>query len=234
MLLCILASACLLVASSACAQEKLYKWVDENGNVTYQSQPPPANAGQVETLESIGDTGARAPSPDVNVVLYSIKVCDACDLVRNLLTEWRVPFAEKNADGDAKVQAELKKVAGKLSVPALLIGDEVLMGYNKALIENELKEVGFSAGLPATATPPKQTPEPHKLTREDLAGMTPEEIEQAARDAALRGIDNDLFEEDAGFATLNEDVLHRDDRTPPDGVYEAGPSAEGPSASTDQ
>jgi len=27
---------------------KLYKWVDEQGNVTYQDQPPPANATEVE------------------------------------------------------------------------------------------------------------------------------------------------------------------------------------------
>ncbi len=27
---------------------KLYKWVDEQGNVTYQDQPPPANASEVE------------------------------------------------------------------------------------------------------------------------------------------------------------------------------------------
>lgn len=27
---------------------KLYKWVDEQGNVTYQDRPPPANASEVE------------------------------------------------------------------------------------------------------------------------------------------------------------------------------------------
>ncbi|MBI3574182.1 MAG: DUF4124 domain-containing protein [Gammaproteobacteria bacterium] len=37
----------MLFLSTAQA-EKVYKWVDEQGNVTYQSAPPPTGSGQVE------------------------------------------------------------------------------------------------------------------------------------------------------------------------------------------
>lgn len=207
----------LLAANPATSDEKLYKWVDENGNVTYQDQPPPGDPGQVETLteQTVATTPESTP-PDVDVVLYSIKVCDVCDLVRTLLQERGVPFDEKNADGDPEVQAELKEVSGVLSVPILVIGEMVLKGYNRDLILNELEEAGFSIAVKT----PEEREQPLPLTAEDLQSMTPEEIEQAARDAAARGEDNDLFEEDAGFATLNEDIFNNDAGPAPDDITE--------------
>lgn len=199
----------VLAAPAAMSAEKLYKWVDENGNVTYQDEPPPTDTGQVETLVEPGRQPApTAAVPDVSVVLYSIKACDACDLVRNLLQERQVPFEEKGAEGDADVQAELKKVSGVLSVPVLTIGDQVLTGYNKDLILNELGEAGFSTTVQAAAEPASAGSQ-KPLTREDLQGMTPDERQQAARDSVARGEDNDIFDEDNGF-TLNEDAFPND------------------------
>jgi glutaredoxin len=214
--------ASLPVVSGAAEDGKLYKWVDENGNVTYQDRPPPEDGGQVQTLSSTpaAESATTAQQPDVDVVLYAIEVCEACDLVRDLLRERRIPFEEKNAEGDVEVQSELREVAGALSVPILMIGEQVLRGYNRDLILNELEEAGFSISVqPAQAQQPASGSN-RGLTREDLEGMTPEEISQAAEDAALRGEDNDLFEEDEGFATLNEDALNDDDTRGGDDVTE--------------
>lgn len=38
----------LLLFLSAVQAEKVYKWVDEHGNITYQSAPPPAGRGTIE------------------------------------------------------------------------------------------------------------------------------------------------------------------------------------------
>ena len=209
----------LLANYPASGEDKLYKWVDEDGNITYQDRPPPGDPSQVETF--IDATGVAetesAPLPDVDVVLYAIEVCDVCDLVRTVLDERGVPFEEKNADNNPEVQAELREVAGVLSVPVLVIGGEAIKGYNKDLILNELEEVGFSIAV----EPPAEREQTPSLTREDLEAMTPEEIEQAARDAVARGEDNDLFEEDEGFATLNEDIFIDEDFGPaPDDITE--------------
>ena len=201
-------AASMLVSYPAASQEKLYKWVDENGNITYQDQPPPGDTGQVETfVEPAGVADPGSPIPDVDLVLYSIKVCDTCDLLRNLLNERGLPFEEKSAEVDPEVQAELKEVSGVLSVPVLLIGDQVLKGFNRELVLNELEEAGFSIAVKASPQPGT----PPSLTREDLEGMTPEQIQEAARDAAARGEDDSLFDEDEGFATLNEDVFNQND-----------------------
>jgi len=203
-----------LVAIAAPADE-LYKWVDEDGNVTYQDQPPADAAGEVEALAGNDDDSSRAAAlPDVDVVLYSRGACKSCDRVRELLLGHGVPFEEKFIDGDAGLEAELKAIAGVLSVPALLVGDTVLLGHNRDLILARLDEAGFPGvvlGGPAlesgAETQGAETPRRQALTREDLEQMSPEEIEQAARDAALRGEDNDLFEEDEGFLTLNKDIF---------------------------
>jgi glutaredoxin len=202
--LCAAAAVLLLANYPAAGADKLYKWVDENGNVTYQDRPPPGDPSQVETfVDEIDSTGAENAPPPVDVVLYSIEVCDICDLVRTLLSERGVPFEEKNVEGSLEVQAELRQVSGLLTVPVLVIDEQVLKGYNRDLILNELEEAGFSIAV----RPPAESDEGPSLTREDLEEMTPQEIEQAARDAVSRGEDNDLFEEDEGFATLNEDIF---------------------------
>jgi len=49
----------LLASASAIAQMTTYKWVDENGRVTYSDQPP---VGKVKSREIITIPGATAPS----------------------------------------------------------------------------------------------------------------------------------------------------------------------------
>ncbi|MBS1270440.1 MAG: hypothetical protein MAG794_01396 [Gammaproteobacteria bacterium] len=209
--------ASLLGVTPTASGDKLYKWVDEDGTVTYQGRPPPAASGNVETLpDVISETTPSAEVPDVDVVLYSIKVCDACDLVRKLLLGRRVPFKEKNADKSPEVQAELKEVAGVLSVPVLLIGEQALKGYNKELILNELEEAGFTMSA-ETLREPGQIPQ---MSSDDLEGTTPEETEQATGDSAPRGEDNDLLEEDEGFANLNEDIFSDTGDAGADGIGE--------------
>lgn len=208
-LLCAAMTA-LLAAGPAAGDDKMYKWVDEDGNVTYQDRPPPEESGEVQAFGESPDTDQPAGLPDVALTLYSQEQCDACDRVRALLTERGLPFTEKNPEGDAEVQAELEELAGVVSVPVLVIGDRVLTGYNRDLILDELDEAGFPmgpAGAPAQARPEARSPGAgDQLTREELEAMTPAEITQAARDAALRGEHNELFDEDEGFLP-NEDVF---------------------------
>ncbi len=179
----------LLAAGPAAGQDddnKMYKWVDEDGNVTYQDQPPPDDSGQVQAFDEspVESTGGAqdAALPDVDLTLYSIEACDACDLVRNLLSERGLPFTEKDAESDVAVQEELREVSGALSVPALAIGDEVLTGFNRELILRVLEDYGFPASADARA---QSEPARGEMSREEL--------EQAARDA---GDEDDPFDDD--------------------------------------
>lgn len=196
-LLCAAMTATLLAAGSAAGQDdnKLYKWVDEDGNVTYQDRPPPDDTRPVQTfeqpLEQSAETEQDVELPDVDLTLYSIDACDACDLVRNLLNDRGLPFTEKDAENDVAVQDELREVSGVLSVPVLVIGDEVLPGFNRDLILRVLADAGFPTDPGARARAPESSGE------EPAADDT----DQAAGDAEPAGDETDTFEEDifSGF-----------------------------------
>lgn len=149
-LIVLLVVVAALPFGSASAQ-KLYKWVDQDGKVSYHDRPPPEGSQyQVEeknvskALRGGGDAANRAP-----VVLYSVPKCATCDLARFYLEKHKIPFSERNVEKDTKLQQELKSKAGSLSVPTILVGNKVLNGYLESLLEGELKAAGYLGGEPA-------------------------------------------------------------------------------------
>ncbi len=147
---------------------KLYKWEDPDGNVTYQDQPPPGEATviQDDTLDATSPaSGAAANSAQQSaaeanpVTLYSVPICNTCDLVRMVLELNKVPFQEKNADRSQEVQQELEAKAGQLTVPILVIGEKVLTGFNRPEIMQELQIAGYTLAQPRGVQPTPGTDE---------------------------------------------------------------------------
>jgi glutaredoxin len=151
--------AVVVVASCSVAQaQKVYRWVDKDGNVTYHDQPPRADGQQVEERKlrvprdaaadalSADDPAAKAP-----VVLYSVPQCSSCDAARAHLQKRKIPFSEKNVDADRAAQDELRKRSGSLSVPTIMVGEKVMKGYIDSLLDGELDAAGYAkaeAGAP--------------------------------------------------------------------------------------
>lgn len=204
-----------LCAGAANAQ-KLYKWVDDEGNVTYQDQPPPGVEPEVyaEDEQLIADQ-EEANNPELlaasnyPVKLYSVKICDACDLVRNLLKKNDVPFSEADVSASAEIQDELMQVAGQLSVPVLTIGPKMVYGYSSAAIKEELLNAGYGMdGKPGkVAAEPEQT----VLSAEQVQ-------ERALRTAEELTSEFDESEDDAEFL----DDLDSAEEIPEDERLDAG------------
>lgn len=146
-----------LIATGAQAG-KLYKWVDADGNVSYQDKAPPEDNGKVEHKELGKEKSAKPEGLDelaerVPVVLYAIPKCSPCDLARNYLKARGVPFADKDASTDVAVQADLRKRAGSLSVPTIAVGEKVITEFSQAWLESELTQAGYPQKAAAPATP---------------------------------------------------------------------------------
>jgi glutaredoxin len=139
-LLVVAALSFALVAGAQAA--KLYKWVDKDGNVTYQSTPPPDHPAEEKDFNT-GPSAATDTAPRPAVVLYIAPKCSACDLARAYLDKRKVPYTLKNADSDLAVQEELKNKSGGLSVPTIIVGDKVMRGYVESLLEGELDAAGY-------------------------------------------------------------------------------------------
>jgi len=152
----ILALATVMFLVCPASAQKLYKWVDQQGNVTYQDQPPPKDANVLgEYLTPSGEGGEQTGTAPVT--LYSVANCDACDLVRLLLQKNSVPFEEKNPSQDTAAANELKEKSGQVSVPSLTIGEKLLMGYNSLAIRDELKAAGYNVQPDTPPAPTEQT-----------------------------------------------------------------------------
>lgn len=141
----------LVAAGLSVAQaEKLYKWVDDRGRISYHDQPPPEGAGYRVEEKNLG-TGEK-PVADKNqeaaakfpIVLYATPKCASCDLARAYLDKRKVPYSEKNVESDPVLQQELKTKAGSVSVPTLTIGDKVMKGYLESLLDGELDAAGYA------------------------------------------------------------------------------------------
>ncbi len=129
---------------------------DKAGNVSYRDHCPPDSAKTATKRLSPGPVNHNPTADDIAkehpVTLFSVKHCDACDLVRQLLSGRGVPFNEKNVDDDATTQAQLKAVAGALTVPTVTIGSQVYTGYSRSALEGGLAQAGYP--VPASTTEP--------------------------------------------------------------------------------
>lgn len=145
----ILVLAVLVVYLPAAHAQKLYKWVDQDGNVSYHDREPrDASKYRVEEKrirgsrqESNGELEAIAKK--FPVLLYSAPRCSACDLARVYLEKRKVPFSEKNVGDDRDLQQELIKRTGQLTVPTIIVGERVMNGYMETLLGGELDQAGY-------------------------------------------------------------------------------------------
>jgi glutaredoxin len=138
-----------LVATPAYAA-KLYKWVDERGNVTYLDHPPPEGRGRVEE-KTVRDRPGAAGSPAMAeaaakapVTLYMVSRCSSCEAARVYLKKRGVPFKEVDvSERNPQAQEEMRKAVGDLAVPTLTVGSKVMKGYLESLLEGELDAAGY-------------------------------------------------------------------------------------------
>lgn len=147
----ILLALILMVSVPAAMAERLYKWTDSSGRVTYHDTPPQGSGYHVEEKRMRGNavyggddnpnTEAASKNP---VVLYSVPKCNTCDLARTYLQKQKIPFKEINVVSDPKLQQQLKKASGSLSVPTIMVGKKVMKGYLQSLLEGELTAAGYT------------------------------------------------------------------------------------------
>ena len=159
-----------LVATPALAG-KLYKWIDERGNISYQDRPPPEGRGQVEEKTVRGgvsgvssDPAAAEAAAKSPVTLYMVPKCSPCDNARVYLRGRGVPFTEINvSEKNPQAQQEMVKKVGELSVPTITVGSKVMQGYVESLLKGELDQAGYPQA--------EEKPEPEAAAAEGAAAQ---------------------------------------------------------------
>ena len=178
-----LASSLILFVSCLVSTQvyavKILECVDEAGNKTFQDRCPPGTTQAGEKKFYTGKEPTASENKSVAVTFYSIPECDACDLVRNLLDKYGASITEKNVKTDVGLQKELQEktgAQGTLSVPTVIIGDQVIIGYKKQDIINSLETTGLEDQQPGEeAETAEATDESEQET--DTAEQTDEEAQ---------------------------------------------------------
>jgi glutaredoxin len=201
-------SAWVVMTSPVLAQS-LYKWIDEDGNVTYQDSPPPNGSNFEEQVYSdsedstdsegdFSDNGDDSDQQSLNeiadehpVSFYSVERCDSCDLVRLFLENNDIPFVEKDIRTNVTLQQELQSRSGDLQVPTVIVGDKVVDGYSKSALRDALEEKGYPLGSKSNSSASEED------ASDELSGSQLEELTNVFDEAEQQLEDAELEEESA-------------------------------------
>jgi glutaredoxin-like YruB-family protein len=74
------------------------------------------------------------------ILIFTQPDCPPCHVVKLFLTEKGVPFDERDITRDPAAVRELTERYGSHSTPTLVIGDEVMIGFNPERLDEILGE----------------------------------------------------------------------------------------------
>ncbi len=77
---------------------------------------------------------------DKKVVIYSTPTCPYCRRAKEYFKQKGMEFTDYNVAADKEKTQEMIKKSGQMGVPVILIDDEIVVGFNQALIEKLLSQ----------------------------------------------------------------------------------------------
>ena len=73
-----------------------------------------------------------------HVTIYSTPTCHFCHMAKDFFTEKGVEFTNYDVASDAAKRQEMIQMTGQLGVPVIVIGDEVMVGFDRAKLASKL------------------------------------------------------------------------------------------------
>ena len=73
-----------------------------------------------------------------NVTIYSTPSCHFCHMAEDYFKENKVAYTEYNVASDLEKRKEMIEKSGQMGVPVIIIGDELMVGFNEPLISKLL------------------------------------------------------------------------------------------------
>lgn len=74
-----------------------------------------------------------------DIIVYTQNECPPCKIVKMFLTEYGFSFSEKNIHEDEKSRQELTDLYGSYSTPTIVVGTEVITGFDLERLKLVLK-----------------------------------------------------------------------------------------------
>ncbi len=73
------------------------------------------------------------------VTVYSTPTCPYCKRAKDYLTQKGIPFTDYNVAEDREKAKEMIQKSKQMGVPVIVVGDDVIVGFNQAKLDSLLK-----------------------------------------------------------------------------------------------
>ncbi len=128
----------------------LYRWVDDRGVVHVSESPP---EGKMDAAQAIAvedaDKGAKAGPPAENkvfrvrpaeVTIYTTPTCPWCHRAKAWLRDKKIRYREIDITSDRSGLDEMVNISGQTGVPVIVVGGEVIVGFNQSRLNEIFRE----------------------------------------------------------------------------------------------
>ena len=75
---------------------------------------------------------------DKKVVIYSTPTCPYCKRAKEYLSRKGISYTDIDVAQDKEKAKEMTQKSGQMSVPVIIIDDEIVVGFNQALLDKLL------------------------------------------------------------------------------------------------
>lgn len=75
---------------------------------------------------------------DKTVVIYSTPTCHFCHMAKDYFNDKGIAFTDHNVAEDLEKRQEMMEKSQQMGVPVIMIGDQMLIGFDKPRIEQLL------------------------------------------------------------------------------------------------
>lgn len=66
-----------------------------------------------------------------DVIIYSTPSCHFCHMAKDFFLENNIKFTDFDVAGDAVKRQEMMEKSGQMGVPVIMIGEDIIVGFNK-------------------------------------------------------------------------------------------------------
>ncbi len=75
---------------------------------------------------------------DKKVVIYSTPTCPYCKRAKDYLSRKGISYTDIDVAQDNEKAKEMTQKSGQMSVPVIIIDDEIVVGFNQVLLDKLL------------------------------------------------------------------------------------------------
>lgn len=78
----------------------------------------------------------------MNIAVYTTPTCPYCHHVKDFLDERGVKYTEYDVSVDKAAADEMVRKSGQMGVPVVIVGDQIIVGFDRARLEQLLTDIG--------------------------------------------------------------------------------------------